>query len=54
MKDWAFSEGYYTGHRSLEALHKYKRTGSDQQYDVSMALLPPVAGTGKMTTIMYP
>ena len=28
-----------TGHRSLEALHKYKRTGSDQQYDVSMALL---------------
>ena len=31
-----------TGHRSLEALHKYKRTGSDQQYEVSMALLPPV------------
>ena len=30
-----------TGHRSLEALHKYKRTGSDQQYEVSMALLPP-------------
>ncbi len=29
-----------TGHRSLEALHKYKRTGSDQQYEVSMALLP--------------
>ena len=29
-----------TGHRSLEALHKYKRTGSDQQYQVSMALLP--------------
>ena len=36
-----------TGHRSLEALHKYKRTGSDQQYDVSMALLPTVAETGK-------
>ena len=32
-----------TGHRSLEALHKYKRTGADQQYQVSMALLPPVA-----------
>ena len=29
-----------TGHRSLEALHKYKRTGVDQQYKVSMALLP--------------
>ena len=29
-----------TGHRSLEALHKYKRTGSDQQCQVSMALLP--------------
>ena len=29
-----------TGHRSLEALHKYKRTGSDQQYEVCMA---PVA-----------
>ena len=37
----------HTGHRSLEALHKYKRTGSDQQYDVSMALLLPVAETGK-------
>ena len=33
----------HTGHRSLEALHKHKHTGSDQQYDVSMALLPPVA-----------
>ena len=32
-----------TGHRSLEALHKYKRTGSDQQFKVSMALLPCVA-----------
>ena len=32
-----------TGHRSLEALHKYKRTGSDQQREVSMALLPPMA-----------
>ena len=32
-----------TGHRSLEALHKYKRTGSGQQHKVSMALLPPVA-----------
>ena len=28
-----------TGHCSLEALN-YKLTGSDQQYDVSMALLP--------------
>ena len=36
----------YTGCRSLEALHKYKRTGLDQQYDVSMAL-PPVAEIGK-------
>ena len=35
------------GHRSLEALHKYKRTGSDQQHEVSMALLPPVDETGK-------
>ena len=32
-----------TGHRSIEALHKYKRTASDQQHEVSMALLPPVA-----------
>ena len=32
-----------TGHRSLEALHKYKRTGSDQQHNVSMALLPNVS-----------
>ena len=30
-----------TGHRSLEALHKYKRTGPDQ---VSMALLPQIDG----------
>ena len=29
-----------TGHRSLEALHKYKRTSSDQQYIVSKALQP--------------
>ena len=33
-----------TGHRSLEALHKYKRTGPDQQYKVSMALLPQIHG----------
>lgn len=33
----------HTGHNSLEALHKYKRTRSDQQFQVSMALLPPVA-----------
>ncbi len=33
-----------TGHRSLEALHKYKRTGPDQQYKVSMALLPQIDG----------
>ena len=33
-----------TGHRSLEALHKYKRTGPDQQYKVSMALLPQIEG----------
>ena len=32
-----------TGHRSLEALHKYKRTSSDQQREVSKALLPSVA-----------
>lgn len=36
-----------TGHRSLEALHKYEHTGSDQQYDVFMALLPPMIETGK-------
>ena len=29
----------HTGHRSLEALNKYKRTGSDQQHEISMALL---------------
>ena len=29
-----------TGHRSIEALHKYKRTGTDQKMNVSMALLP--------------
>ncbi len=33
-----------TGHRSLETLHKYKRTGPDQQYKVSMALLPQIEG----------
>ena len=33
-----------TGHRSLEAIHKYKRTGPDQQYKVSMALLPQIDG----------
>ena len=32
-----------TGHHSVESLHKYKRTGSNQQYEVSMALLPPIA-----------
>lgn len=32
-----------TGHCSIKALHKYKRTASDQQHEVSMALLPPVA-----------
>ena len=32
----------HTGHRSIEALHKFKRTGSDQQMKVSMALLPKV------------
>ena len=32
-----------TGHRSVAALHIYKRTGPDQQHEVSMALLPPVA-----------
>ena len=32
-----------TGHRSLESLHQYKRTGTDQQFEVSMALLPSVA-----------
>ena len=30
-----------TGHRSIEALHKYKRTGIDQQ-KVSNALQPTV------------
>ena len=32
----------YTGHRSLEVLHKYKHTESDQQYEVSMAQLPMI------------
>ena len=36
-----------TGHHSLEALYKYKRTGADQRYDVYMALLPPLAVTSK-------
>ena len=31
------------GHRSLEAVRKYKRTGSDQQYDISMALIPKIS-----------
>ncbi len=30
-----------TGHRSLEALHQYKRTGSNQQHELSLALGPP-------------
>ena len=38
-----------TGHRSLEALHKYKRTGSDQQHEISMALLPSVAHLPSVT-----
>ncbi len=29
-----------TGHRSLETLHKYKRTGSEQQQELSLALAP--------------
>ena len=33
-----------TGHRSLEALHQYKRTGSQQQQDLSMALGPSISG----------
>jgi len=37
----------YTGLSSLEALHKYKRTGSDQQQQVSMALLLQLAKTEK-------
>ena len=37
----------HTGHRSLESLHKYKWTASDQQHKVSTALLPPVAKRGK-------
>ena len=40
-----------TGHRSIEALHKYKRTGSDQQHEVSMALLPPMAKKAKKEII---
>ena len=47
-----------TGHRSLEGLHKYKRTGSDQQYEVSMALLPMVnsklSASDKESTIEKP
>ena len=31
-----------TGHRSLDALHQYKRTGSNQQQQVSLALAPAV------------
>ena len=30
-----------TGHRSLKALHQYKRTGSNQQHQLSLALGPP-------------
>ena len=36
-----------TGHRSLEALHKYKGTSSDQLYEVSMALNPSTNETCK-------
>ena len=47
-----------TGHRSLEVLHKYKHTGSDQQYEVSMALLPMVnsklSASDKESTIEKP
>ena len=32
-----------TGHRNLEALHKYKRTGPEQQQELSLALAPPTA-----------
>ena len=34
-----------TGHRSLEALHQYKRTSSNQQHEFSLALAPPVPHT---------
>ena len=36
-----------TGNRSLESLHKYNNTGSDQQHEVSMALLPKFVSSGK-------
>ena len=29
-----------TGHRSIEALHRYKHTSSDQEHAVSLVLLP--------------
>ena len=36
---WSANNKERTGHRSVEALHKYKRTSSEQQFDVSMTLL---------------
>ena len=39
-----------TGHSSIEALHKYKRTSLDQKHAVSMALLPTCADRGKENT----
>lgn len=38
-----------TGHRSLEALHQYKRTGSIQEQKVSLALAPPMVNPSKET-----
>ena len=35
----------HTGHRSLEALHQYKRTSSNQQHEFSLALAPPAPHT---------
>ena len=34
-----------TGHHSLEALHQYKRTSSNQQHEFSLALAPPAPHT---------
>ena len=39
-----------TGHRSLEALHQYKRTGSNQQHQLSLALGPPSLKENKPST----
>lgn len=41
-----------TGHHSLEALHKYKHTGSDQQCQISMVIQPESPKTDQKKRIL--